>query len=204
MKLVIATKNRGKIAEMRMMLGPALQKKVEVAALYDMPPTSMPRETGRTFEENAKIKGLHYSEKLKALCIADDSGLTVEALGGMPGAYSARFAGPEATDEQNIAMLLDRLSDYPRPWKASFECVAVATLPGRVIAMASGAIHGEILPEQRGEGGFGYDPVFFIAEYGKTMAELSTEEKNRISHRGAAMRALIAEMKNAGILPPLV
>ena len=204
MKLVIATKNRGKIAEMRLILGPMLQKKVEVAALYDMPPTSTPRETGRTFEENAKIKGLHYSDKLKVLCVADDSGLSVEALGGMPGAYSSRFAGPDATDDQNIAMLLDRLSDHPRPWKASFECVAVATLPGRVIAMATGAVHGEIMPEPRGEGGFGYDRVFLLAEYGKTMAELSTEEKNRISHRGAAMRALVAEMKNAGILPTLV
>ena len=202
MKLLIATKNLGKTAEIKALLGLALQKSVKVLTLTDMPPTSLPRETGSTFEENAKIKGLHYADKLKMLCIADDSGLSVEALGGRPGVNSARFAGEEATDQENIALLLDRLFNRPKPWKASFVCVAVATLPGRVVAMAQGIVHGEIVTEPRGIRGFGYDPVFLVSSLGKTMAELSGEEKNRISHRGVAMRSLIAQMKENGTLQP--
>lgn len=200
MKLVIATRNRGKVMEIRSLLGLAVQKNVEVVTLVDMPPAGEPRETGKTFEENAKIKALHYAQALKALCVADDSGLVVEALGGMPGVFSARYAGAGATDEQNNIHLLHELSKHPRPWKASFVCVATAALPGRVVARATGSVEGEILPAQRGSGGFGYDPLFLVTSAGKTMAELPSEEKNRISHRGAAMRTLIAEMKNSGLL----
>jgi XTP/dITP diphosphohydrolase len=200
MKLVIATKNRGKVVEIRSLLGLAVQKNVEVATLADVPSVEEPRETGKTFAENAKIKALHYAQALKVLCIADDSGLSVEALGGMPGVLSARFAGQGATDEQNIALLLHELKDKPRPWKAAFVCVAAAALPGRVVAQATAKVEGEILPAPRGTGGFGYDPVFLVSSLGKTMSELPMEEKNRISHRGVAMRALIAEMKNSGVL----
>jgi len=200
MKLVIATKNRGKVMEIRTLLGLAVQKNVEVVTLADMPAVREPRETGKTFAENARIKALHYAEELKALCVADDSGLAVEALGGMPGVFSARFAGEGATDQQNIAHLLHELANHPRPWKASFVCVAMAALPGRVVAQATGTIQGEILPDARGQEGFGYDPVFLVSSLGKTMAELSHEEKNRISHRGEATRALITEMKNSGLL----
>lgn len=200
MKLVIATKNRGKVVEIRSLLGLAVQKNVEVVTLVDMPSVTEPRETGRTFAENAKIKALHYAQALKALCVADDSGLAVDALGGMPGVLSARFAGQGATDEQNIALLLQELKDKPRPWKASFVCVATAALPGRVVAQTTAKVEGEILPAPRGTGGFGYDPVFLVSPLGKTMSELPVEEKNRISHRGVAMRALIAEMKNTGVL----
>ena len=204
MKLVIATKNRGKVAEIRSLLGSTLKKiqnEVEMMSLLDISPMPSPRETGSTFAENAKIKGLYYADKLKALCIADDSGLSVEALKGVPGVSSARFAGIGATDEQNTALLLERLLEHPRPWKAMFVCVAVATLPGRVIAQATGAVQGEILPAPRGSGGFGYDPVFLVTSHGKTMAELSMDEKNRISHRSVAIRSLVAEMRNIGILP---
>ena len=200
MKLVIATKNRGKVVEIRSLLGLAVQKNVEVATLVDMPSVEEPRETGKTFAENARIKALHYAQALKVLCVADDSGLAVEALGGMPGVFSARFAGQGASDEQNIAHLLHELSKHPRPWKASFVCVAMAALPGRVVAQATGTVQGEILPAPRGQGGFGYDPVFLVSSLGKTMAELPMETKNQISHRGMAMRALIAEMKNSGVL----
>jgi XTP/dITP diphosphohydrolase len=199
-KLVLATKNRGKVTEIRGLLGLAAQKNVEVLTLADMPTVKDPREEGKTFSENARIKALHYAAAYRVLCIADDSGLAVDALGGRPGVRSARYAGPQATDEENNAFLLDDLKPHPGPWKAAFVCVAVCALPGRVIAEASGRIAGEIVPVPRGNGGFGYDPVFLVGGTGKTMAELSTEEKNRISHRGQAVRQLIAEMRNQGLL----
>jgi len=200
MKLLIATKNRGKVLEIRTLMGVALQKNVEVATLVDMPPASERREAGKTFLENARLKAMHYAQNYKVLCVADDSGLTVDALGGMPGVRSARYAGPGASDSQNNAHLLHELSSHPRPWRAAFVCVAVAALPGRVVAQATGTLQGEIIPAARGQQGFGYDPLFLVASLGKTLAELSTEMKNKISHRGEAMRALVAEMKNSGVL----
>jgi non-canonical purine NTP pyrophosphatase (RdgB/HAM1 family) len=199
-KLLLATKNRGKVNEIRGLLGLASQKNVEVLTLADLPTVKEPREDGKTFSENARIKAMHYAAAYRVLCIADDSGLAVDALGGRPGVRSARYAGPQATDEENNAFLLDDLKPHPGPWKAAFVCVAVCALPGRVIAEATGRIAGEIVPVQRGDGGFGYDPVFLVGGTGKTMAELSTEEKNRISHRGQAVRQLIAEMRTQGML----
>ena len=201
MKLMIATKNRGKVAEIQSLLGAALRDKVELVSLLDMPAMPSPKEDGNTFEENAKIKGLYYADKFKSLCVVDDSGLSVEALGGMPGVNSARFAGLGATDEQNNKLLLERLSEQLPPRKALFVCVAVAALPGRVVAQATGAVQGEILNAPCGGGGFGYDPLFLVTSQGKTMAELPLDVKNQISHRGVAMRALIAEMKEIGFLP---
>jgi len=113
---------------------------------------------------------------------------------------SARYAGPNATDQKNIALLLDDIKSYPRPWNAAFVCVAAAALPGRVVAETTGRMAGEIVPEPRGRGGFGYDPIFLVTETGKTMAELETLEKNRISHRGQAMRLLIEELRKSGVL----
>jgi XTP/dITP diphosphohydrolase len=199
-KLLLATKNRGKVNEIRGLLGVAAQKNVEVLTLADLSAVPEPREEGKTFSENARIKALHYAAAYRVLCIADDSGLAVDALGGRPGVRSARYGGPHATDEENNVFLLDDLKPHPGPWKAAFVCVAVCALPGRVIAEASGRIAGEIVPVPRGNGGFGYDPVFLVGGTGKTMAELSTEEKNRISHRGQAVRQLIAEMRNQGLL----
>jgi XTP/dITP diphosphohydrolase len=200
MKLLIATKNRGKVVEIRALLGLGLQKNVEVVTLPDMPTATDPREDGKTFAENARIKALHYAQAHKVLCVADDSGLSVEALGGQPGVRSARYVGSGATDAQNNAHLLHELAAFPRPWKGAFVCAAAAALPGRVIAEATGKVPGEIIPMGRGEEGFGYDPLFLVSSLGKTMAELPTEEKNRISHRGQAMRALIAELKASGVL----
>jgi XTP/dITP diphosphohydrolase len=199
-KLLLATKNRGKVNEIRGLLGVAAQKNVEVLTLADLSAVPEPREEGKTFSENARIKALHYAAAYRVLCIADDSGLAVDALGGRPGVRSARYGGPHATDEENNVFLLDDLKPHPGPWKAAFVCVAVCALPGRVIAEASGRIAGEIVPVPRGDGGFGYDPLFLVGATGKTMAELSTEEKNRISHRGQAVRQLIAEMRNQGLL----
>jgi XTP/dITP diphosphohydrolase len=199
-KLLLATKNRGKVVEIRGLLGMTGQKNVEVVTLADMPTVAEPREEGKTFSENARIKALHYAAAYRILCIADDSGLAVEALGGRPGVRSARYAGPNATDEENNTLLLEDLNPHPRPRKAAFVCVSVCALPGRVVAEAFGRIAGEILPAPRGTGGFGYDPLFLVEGTGKTMAELSTEEKNRISHRGQAIRKLVAELKTQGIL----
>jgi XTP/dITP diphosphohydrolase len=168
--------------------------------LAELPDVEQPRENGKTFAENARLKALHYAKAHKILCIADDSGLAVETLGGLPGVRSARFAGEGASDVSNNAHLLHELAPFARPWKAAFVCVAAAALPQRVVAEATGKVEGEILPEGRGRDGFGYDPLFYVPSLGKTMAELSTEEKNRISHRGHALRALIAEMKTAGLL----
>ena len=199
MKLLIATRNRGKAAEIKALLGSGMQKNVEVLTLPDLPATTEPREKGKTFAENARIKALHYAKELKILCVADDSGLSVDALGGRPGVRSARYAGEQATDEQNIALLLEELLPRPKPWTAAFVCVAVAALPGRVIAEATGRVDGEIVSAPRGESGFGYDPVFRVKGSPKTMAEHTTEEKNRISHRGQAIRILIAELRNSGM-----
>ena len=200
MKLLIATKNRGKVTEIRSLMGLGVQKNVEVVTLADVPAVLEPREDGKTFVENARIKALHYAQALKVLCVADDSGLSVDALGGLPGVLSARYAGEGATDASNNAHLLHELAPHPRPWKAAFVCAAAAALPGRVIAEATGRLDGQIVPEPRGQEGFGYDPVFLVGSTWKTLAELPAEEKNRISHRGQAMRALIAELKSAGIL----
>ncbi|MBK5095613.1 MAG: non-canonical purine NTP pyrophosphatase, partial [Deltaproteobacteria bacterium] len=115
MKLLIATRNRGKAAEIKALLGLGLQKNVEVLTLPDLPTASEPREEGKTFSENARKKALHYAKEHKILCIADDSGLSVEALGGRPGVLSARYAGAQATDEKNITLLLEELSPSPKP-----------------------------------------------------------------------------------------
>jgi XTP/dITP diphosphohydrolase len=199
MKLLIATRNRGKAAEIKALLGLGQQKNVEVLTLPDLPTASEPREEGKTFSENAKKKALHYAKEYKILCIADDSGLSVEALGGRPGVLSARYAGAQATDEKNITLLLEELSPSPKPWSAAFLCVAAAALPGRVIAEATGRVDGEIVSTPRGESGFGYDPVFRVKGSPKTMAELTTEEKNKISHRGQAIRILMEELRNSGM-----
>lgn len=199
-KLLIATKNRGKIVEMRALLGAAFEKGVEVVTLQDLPNVMEPREDGKTFSENARTKALHYAKELRVLCVADDSGLAVDALGGKPGVLSARYAGPNATDAKNNELLLDDLKPYPRPWKAAFVCVAAAALPGRVLAEATGRVAGEIVPVPRGQDGFGYDPIFLVEGMGKTMAELEIREKNRVSHRGHALRLLAEDLRKSGVL----
>jgi XTP/dITP diphosphohydrolase len=199
-KLLLATKNRGKAREMEAILGADVRERVEILSLPDLPNVPEPREEGKTFAENARIKAQAYAGAHKVLCIADDSGLAVEALGGRPGVRSARYAGEGATDEKNIVHLLEELTGHPRPWEAAFVCAAAAAIPGRILAEAEGRVEGEIVPEPRGTGGFGYDPVFLVKALGKTMAELSTEEKNRISHRGRAMRRLVAALRDMGAL----
>jgi XTP/dITP diphosphohydrolase len=198
-KLLIATRNRGKINEIKSLLGLALQRNVEVLTLPDVANVSEPREEGKIFAENARIKALHYAKACNILCIADDSGLSVDALGGRPGVRSARYAGEQATDAKNNAALLYELKTLPRPWTAAFICAAAAALPSRMIAESTGRVEGEILPVPRGTGGFGYDPIFLVKGTGKTMAEHTPEEKNRISHRGQAIRLIVRELSDSGM-----
>lgn len=199
-RLLIATRNMGKIVEMRAVLGEAFGRNVEVLTLQDLPGVPEPREDGATFAENARAKALYYAQAHKVLCVADDSGLVVDALGGKPGVFSSRYAGLDATDTKNIEFLLDDLKTHPRPWTARFVCAAAAALPARVIAEATGQVAGEIVPVPAGDGGFGYDPVFLVEGMGRTMAEIATFEKNRISHRGQALRLLIGELGKSGML----
>lgn len=200
MKLLIATKNPGKVREMRELLAPEAAKGLEVLTLADFPPVPEPVEDADTFLENARLKALAYAGALGVMCVADDSGISVEPLGGRPGVRSARYAGENATDEDNNALLLAELSPLPKPWPAAYFCAAVAALPGRVVAEGHGRIRGSITTERAGSGGFGYDPYFVVEGRTETMAQLPPEEKNRISHRGQAMRALVAILREQGAL----
>ncbi len=192
MKLVIATHNAGKVKEIRVLFSRHYDT---IVSLRDEGVALEVPENGETFEENARQKALGYAEALLGCdVLADDSGLEVDALNGAPGVYSARYAGEDATDAANNALLLKNLIGVPDDARtARFKCCAALVSAGEVIT-ASGACEGRILSETRGEGGFGYDPLFFVEEYKKTFAELSMEEKNALSHRGRALRALAEKL----------
>lgn len=186
---VLATANAGKLAEFRALLAPG---SFEIRPLSDFG-LSQTVEPGLTFVENALIKARHAARATGLPAIADDSGLAVDALNGAPGVHSARFAGPEATDAENLELLLARLADVAGDARrARFHCVIVALPsaedPAPVVAQATW--HGRIATARRGNRGFGYDPVFVPTESGKTAAELPAEAKNRLSHRGQALRSL--------------
>ena len=198
-KLLIATKNQGKVREYRELLA---DLPFEVVSLADVGLDAEVEETGATFEENAILKARTYARLSGLLTWADDSGLAVDALDGWPGVHSARVAGPNASDADRIALLLQRLEGVPPEQRtAAFHCVvAIATPDGRVWT-TDGMCSGVIIDEPTGRGGFGYDPVFFVPALGKTFAQLSSEEKNAISHRGMAARkakALLARLVAAG------
>lgn len=189
--LVIASSNPGKLREFRELLG---QLPFDVVGLSDLR-LAAPSETGSTFLENALLKARHASKVSGAAAIADDSGLEVDALGGAPGIYSARYAG--ADDAANNAKLLAALEATPLAERsARYRCalVFVADESDPSPLTAEGVWEGRILDSPRGSAGFGYDPYFWLPELNKTAAELSLEEKNRLSHRGAAMRALRAQL----------
>jgi XTP/dITP diphosphohydrolase len=193
---VLATSNAGKVAELAAVLAAAdLELRVTAQAALGV---SAPPETGATFVENALLKARHAARETGLPAIADDSGLVVDALGGAPGVRSARFAGEQADDAANLAKLLHLLEQPSLPRRARFHCVLVALEhpdePAPLIA--SGAWHGEIAPTPRGSHGFGYDPVFFDPALGCTAAELDASRKNRVSHRGIALRGLIELLKN--------
>ena len=186
MKLYCATGNAGKLREFRLageLLG------VDVEALPELKKITAPEETGATFEENARLKAAYYSQFAPGLLFADDSGLVVDALGGEPGVYSARYAGEHATDEENNRLVLQRLGDN-RDRTARFVCVIALAQGGEVVETFRGEAEGELLREARGPAGFGYDPLFYYPPFGCSFGEVDGEKKFGVSHRGNAVRAM--------------
>ncbi|MFW5722734.1 MAG: XTP/dITP diphosphatase [Desulfohalobiaceae bacterium] len=188
--IVLATRNKGKIAEIEAVLG-LLQPGLTVLGLEDFPAIGDIPEHGTTFEANAVEKARVVTQHTGLVSLADDSGLEVDALDGAPGVYSARFSGPGATDEANNQKLLRKLAGLPPVQRsARFRCVLAALAPGGELLLARGAWEGRIAKEPRGEGGFGYDPLFVDPELEVTAAQMSPEQKNARSHRGKALRSL--------------
>lgn len=185
MRLLLATRNAGKVRELAMALRGRAVDPVTLDAYPNLPPVV---EDGATFLANAVKKAVEVCRFTGETVLADDSGLLVDALGGAPGVYSARFAGPESDDQANNARLLDLLRGVPLDDRRArfYAVLALATPDGRLFTV-DGTCDGMILDVPRGEGGFGYDPLFYLPEYRKTMAELSPELKNLVSHRGRAM-----------------
>ena len=182
--LLLATANKGKIREYRSLLEGIPYLLITPA---DLGITVDVAETGQTFEENATLKATAFAGAGGRLTLADDSGLEVDALGGEPGPRSRRYAGEHATDAERIDYLLARLEDAPEKDRtARFRCVIAIAAPAGPVMLFSGECHGVIVSKPRGEYGFGYDPIFYLPELGKTMAELTLEEKNRVSHRARA------------------
>ncbi|SHI73731.1 XTP/dITP diphosphohydrolase [Malonomonas rubra DSM 5091] len=197
MKLLVATGNQGKLKEIRRLLD---ESGVEVIGLDQYPGAPEVIEDGDTFEANARKKALEMAEYSNCLTLADDSGLVVDALKGAPGVHSARFAGEQGNDAANNAKLLKELADVADDKRqAAFNCVMALATPKGDCVTYTGAVFGLILREQRGEGGFGYDPLFMVPEYGKTMAELPLDIKNRISHRGNALRQVIPVLQEMAV-----
>jgi XTP/dITP diphosphohydrolase len=189
MKLLVATGNRGKLKEIRRLLDGA---DIEIVGLDQLenPPDVV--EDGDTFAVNARKKALEMAAFSGYLTLADDSGLVVDALDGAPGVYSARYAGEQGDDAANNARLLKEMDSVPdEKRQAAFHCVVALAWPDGRCETYDGQISGVILRSARGEDGFGYDPLFLVPEYGKTTAELSLDIKNRISHRGSALRKVI-------------
>jgi XTP/dITP diphosphohydrolase len=183
-KLLVATHNQGKIREYRALLA---DLPLEVTWLDEAGVTHEVDETGFTFAENASLKAETYARLTGLWTWADDSGLEVDALGGRPGVYSARYGGPGLTDRDRYLKLLEELRQVPPAQRtARFHCVVALALPGGPVYCAEGSVEGLIVDQPRGLEGFGYDPVFFVPEYGATMAELLPAIKNRISHRALA------------------
>ena len=192
-RVVLASSNVGKLREMSALLAPlGFELSVQSAFHIESPP-----ETGATFAENALIKARHAARLAKLPAISDDSGIEVDALGGRPGVYSARFAGENASDHDNLHKLLAELHGVPAEFRqARYHCVIVfvrdATDPDPIFA--HGTWEGRIATEPRGSGGFGYDPIFIPAGMRSTAAQLPPEQKNKMSHRAQALLALVAEL----------
>jgi XTP/dITP diphosphohydrolase len=200
-KLLIATNNKGKVKELQELLkdtGIDLVTPTQINLQLDVV------EDGSTYAENAAKKAIAFANASGMISLADDSGLEVYTLDGAPGLYSARYSPkPNATDADRRAYLLQNLQDKPRPWTARFHATIAIAIPGKLwsqtgllsdmqeqapaLQIFEGICEGEIIPEERGRGGFGYDPIFLLSELGKTMAELSMDEKNRLSHRAKAV-----------------
>jgi XTP/dITP diphosphohydrolase len=183
--LLLATNNKGKVAEIKALLdgtGISLLTPAELDLALEIP------EDGQTYAENASKKAVAFSRASGMITLSDDSGLEVDALDGQPGLHSHRFnPRPGATDADRRKYLLEKLQGLPRPWTARFHATVAVALPSGEVHLATGRCEGEIIPEEFGTNGFGYDPIFFIPELGRTMAELEMDEKNRLSHRARAV-----------------
>lgn len=187
-KVIVATKNPGKAKEFIRMFKPF---GIEVKTLLDFPEVEDIEETGQTFEENAILKAEAVCQQFGQMVIADDSGLIVDALDGRPGIYSARYAGEEKNDEANNDKLLHELKGVQEQDRtARFYCALAFALPGKSTITVNGICEGSILFERKGTNGFGYDPLFFVTRLQKSMAEITPEEKTKISHRAKALRKL--------------
>ncbi|MCD6525730.1 MAG: XTP/dITP diphosphatase [Desulfuromonas sp.] len=193
MELIVATQNQGKLKEIRRVLADA---GIEVEGMDAFPQLVPAVEDGLTFAENARKKALAIVEQTGKPCLADDSGLEVAALNGRPGVHSARYAGALATDADNNALLLKELAEIDEQQRqAAFCCVMALCTPDGHCRLFEGRLEGRILTEPQGDGGFGYDPLFWVEAFGCSLAEVSLEDKNSISHRGAALRQLLAAIE---------
>jgi XTP/dITP diphosphohydrolase len=187
-EVIIATKNPGKAREFEHIFAP---RGIAVRTLLDYPEIEDVEETGTSFEENATLKAEAVSKQLNKMVIGDDSGLMVDALEGRPGIYSARYAGEPKNDQKNLEKVLQELQGVSEENRtARFYCALAVAVPGKETITVAGTCEGRIIQEQRGTNGFGYDPVFYVPEKGWTMAELSSDEKNKISHRANALKKL--------------
>ena len=191
MKLWCATGNAGKLREFRRA---AAEGGIEIEGLPDFRKIPECVEDGATFAENAILKARHYAPFAPGPVFADDSGLVVDALDGAPGVYSARFAGPQATDDENNRLLLERLGGVINR-RARFVCVIALIEGGELRGLYEGAVEGEMLDAPRGAGGFGYDPLFYYPPFGCTFGEATEEQKLAVSHRGQAFRKMLREAK---------
>lgn len=187
--LILATTNKNKVKEFQEMLK---DFPIEIRSLADFGTLPEAIEDGETFEENAYKKALHTAKILGFPAISDDSGLAVEALNGAPGVYSARYAGEKATDAENVDKLLEEMKGITNR-KAAFHCALSIAVPSGPALTYEGSCEGILLEERRGESGFGYDPIFYFEDLGKTFAECTMAEKNRVSHRGKALAEFKAE-----------
>ena len=190
-QLVLATRNAKKLAELdRLLAGAGLDVEILGSAVFsDLPEIE---ETGSTFAENSLIKARAVAAHTGLIAIADDSGLCVDALNGQPGIYSARWAGQGATDESNVDLVLEQIREVePARRTAHFACAAALVLPSGKEYVVQGQVNGVLLTQRRGVGGFGYDPIFLPDGFDITTAEMTSEQKDAISHRGQAMRALV-------------
>ncbi len=190
-RLVLASNNFGKLKELRQLLG----DRFEVRSMRELGVETDVEETGQTFEENALIKAKALMDICHCATLADDSGLCVDQLGGRPGVHSARYCGVHGDDEANNQLLLKELADKPKPHKAHYGAAVALCRPGREPVIAYGRCEGEIIGEYRGEGGFGYDPLFLSDDLGVTFAEADPEAKNGVSHRARAIRKLIGMLE---------
>jgi XTP/dITP diphosphohydrolase len=201
MNLVLASNNPGKLRELTQLLSP-LGHHLRTQGEFGIEPV---QETGTTFLENALLKARHAAHRTHLPALADDSGIEVDALGGRPGVYSARFAGEDANDETNLAKLLAELHDVPAEFRqARYHCVIVLLREPQDHdpIIAQGTWEGQIALRPRGDHGFGYDPIFIPVGFECTVAQLHPEQKNAISHRAQALRTLVAMLEEAGLYTP--